>query len=297
MKYSLTSLAPVAVFVGTVAGAPMVNGNCKVVADTSGAVVPGNGSFEAYTDPSGPLLQAAKQASAPAGYKTLFSKDIGASRQSGYLTYRLLDGPTYDVEQCAAHCNSHADCQSFNIFFERDPKFDHDANPGCEDMTPVTNVKCALFSEDLLTNKANNDKQYDGPNNTGFVNVQVGSSGYVKVSELESRPVSHYKGALQNYGSATELGNKAIKDDASYITYKSLNDPTFAVAECAKACTQQQGCVFFNTYTLLANGVSQGPKCALFNQASDASKAVNEGYGHLGDSYTIENSVSYALEQ
>lgn len=60
----------------------------------------------------------------------------------GYMGLYTLT--TYDQTGCANLCNNTANCQGFNVFYERDPTLN--PGPSCTNPTAMTNIKCTLWS-------------------------------------------------------------------------------------------------------------------------------------------------------
>ncbi len=121
--------------------------------------------------------------------------------------------------------------------------------------------------------------------------------------------------AINGYGPPTSLGTNAINaplDCNGYNTYMGFeifNSGTpFDPNLCAAACSAQtaynvahpspgeapQICVFFNTYILYDNGISQGQYCVLYNETWSSSYATNSGYRSGSDQFTIDWSYTYS---
>lgn len=66
----------------------------------------------------------ARQALTPDGWEKSFGDYDGSVQGAGYLSYKTLT--SYDPAECAAFCAETATCTGFNIFIERDPKFNPD---------------------------------------------------------------------------------------------------------------------------------------------------------------------------
>lgn len=122
--------------------------------------------FEAYP----PFATFANFAPTPAGYSRVFT-NLNASVQSPqyqglfYLT-------SYNTTECAALCNTATGCQSFNVFFERDPVID--PAPQCSNPPAQTDIKCTLFGGKISAANATNYGQY----RQNFHVVIAGSNGY-----------------------------------------------------------------------------------------------------------------------
>jgi hypothetical protein len=138
--------------------------------------VPGDGSVDAYRDFNNDLRKAAREATAPSGYKESFVDEAGSTEQIGYLTYKTLD--SYSVDECAAFCDSEKFCLGFNLFFERDPSKDPGAGCPDQDPLPVTNIKCSIYGYPVAKASATNQGQYRGD----FHVVITGSNGKLSSS-------------------------------------------------------------------------------------------------------------------
>jgi hypothetical protein len=114
----------------------------------------------------------AKNAKTPSGYTQAFSNLQGSVEGSGYLSYKLLT--SYDPQACASYCAETDTCTGFNIFIERDPKFNQD-KCSCE-APSITQFKCSIWGQDVKKESATNM----GGNQGGFEVVIVGSNGYNK---------------------------------------------------------------------------------------------------------------------
>jgi hypothetical protein len=117
----------------------------------------------------------AKSAKTPSGYAQAFSNFDGSVSGSGYLGYKTLT--SYDPAVCSAYCDETETCTGFNIFIERDPKF----NPekcSCE-APSIAQIKCSIWGQDIKQETATNK----GQNQAGFEVVIVGSnvSGFAMI--------------------------------------------------------------------------------------------------------------------
>jgi hypothetical protein len=87
----------------------------------------------------------ALNAKTPSGYSQAFSNFDGSVEGSGYLGYKILT--SYDPSACSAYCDETKTCTGFNIFIERDPKF----NPekcSCE-APSIAQFKCSIWGQDI----------------------------------------------------------------------------------------------------------------------------------------------------
>lgn len=110
----------------------------------------------------------AKSAKTPSGYEQAFSNLDASVEGSGYLAYKILT--SYDPAACSAYCDSTETCTGFNIFIERDPKFNPD-QCSCE-APSITQFKCSIWGQDVKNESATNK----GQNQAGFEVVIVGSN-------------------------------------------------------------------------------------------------------------------------
>ena len=240
---------------------------------------------------------AAKNAITPAGYTNTFT-DLSASNNAyGYMGYTTL--PSYDVQSCSAKCDAIEGCQSFNIYFERDPSVDPDQT-NCPNPTSTINIKCVFWGGPVSSSNAVNNGQW----RASYQVAIAGSNGYVNNSIATP----------SGYTGATYLGNAAINalSDCNgantYMGYKLFQNQPFDVSLCAAACSAQtqynlahppaegkpMTCQFFNTYILLRNNQNVGQYCSLYNETWPASTATNVGQYRGSDKYTIAYSYAFS---
>jgi hypothetical protein len=65
----------------------------------------------------------------------------------------------YDTLQCASLCNKRTGCVAFNLYFERDPTLDANAQ-SCPNPPSLTNIKCVFWGAPISDKTATNDGQY-----------------------------------------------------------------------------------------------------------------------------------------
>merc|ERR1712137_740682 len=125
----------------------------------------------------------ANEAKTPSGWTQSFKDLSGSVSGSGYLGYYELT--SYDTAACAAKCTDTKTCTGFNLFIERDPKW----NPrqcSCDKPDSVTRFKCTLWGQDVKKESATNN----GQGQDGFEVVIVGSNGYNKQTYTPPTPPS-----------------------------------------------------------------------------------------------------------
>jgi hypothetical protein len=238
---------------------------------------------------SGVYSTAANTANTPAGWNLSFKNQQAAISTSGYMGYKTYN--TYDPNQCAADCLAATGCQSFNIFFERDPTINPAA--GCANPASTTAIKCSFWGVAFESAALTNQGQW----RADFHVVIAGSNGYELTNP--SFQVPGFNGT--STGTATV---NAPNECGSYITFKSHQgtyDPNLCAADCAAERLNTdpfngQTCRFFTSYQLVKNGQVQAQICALYTRTWDSSYAVNTGYFNGDDVYTIANALSYTYE-
>lgn len=112
---------------------------------------------------------------APSGFDWIFANFMATVEFQGYLgSTTLVD---YDVEICAAKCKNTDKCNSFNLYWQRDPSLL--PGFGCADPEPIYSVRCALYSVvfDVET-PIDNYGQWE----TSFAVVVAASNGYALTS-------------------------------------------------------------------------------------------------------------------
>ncbi|KAH0346568.1 hypothetical protein KCU81_g3943, partial [Aureobasidium melanogenum] len=244
--------------------------------------------FLAYTGYSNPALNAVT----PPGYTNTFTNLQASSNADGYGGFTVL--PSYDVASCAAQCTSRANCQAFNIYFERSPAA---APSNC---TSAATIKCVFWSGAVTSSNALNT----GSTQNNFQIVIAGSNGYV--ASAISVPTE--------YSAPIYLGSNAIQAPLdcngkdTYLGFQTFNT-TFDASRCAAACSAQAAyalahppsdgskpktCQFFNTYMESKNGVAKDQKCVLYSQTWGKSVATNTGYAYGEDVYGVGVSYAYS---
>ncbi|KAI1778788.1 hypothetical protein F4818DRAFT_229574 [Hypoxylon cercidicola] len=246
---------------------------------------------------------AATAAPTPTGYNQTFVNLNSRSQAFGYLGFVIVD--SYDTAGCADQCNDvFQGCQSFNIFFERDPVVA--PARGCRDPPSTTNIKCVFWGGDLTAGTAvDNNGQFL----VDFHVVVAGSNGYTKTAPPE---VPGYEGEPTGNNTIDAPpqdtnGGRGGRGGGTYIGSFIFTDTFFNPQLCAAACDSQtryalanppprgqpQICRFFSTYLIYRNGEPVGQYCALYTRYYSPSFATNSGTRSGGDNIAVRNAFSY----
>jgi len=263
---------------------------------------PGDGSVNAYLKENSALRLAAQAAKAPEGYTQSFKDLTASTEQIGYLTYKNIESTKgYDVDACAAFCDSEKYCLGFNIYYERDPN-------DCDSAKPQTNLKCSIYGYPVAEKSATNQGQFRGD----FQVVITGSNGYSKLDKSKCKPAGPVAGfkAPKDLDAAINapLIQKYGKDYDTYNGMRLFNTNPYDPSLCAAACDAQtefdskhivdkdgnyKPCNFFTSYVLTKNGVPLGTYCALYTQEWTEEYAVNTGYYYGDDVYKVVCAAGY----
>ena len=99
----------------------------------------------------------ANKAPTPDGYAQVF-KNLGTSLQaSNYMGLYTLT--SYDTLTCASKCDQVSGCSAFNVYLERDPTINANAQK-CPNPPSTTNYKCTLWGAPVSSEEATNSRQY-----------------------------------------------------------------------------------------------------------------------------------------
>jgi hypothetical protein len=120
-------------------------------------------------------------------------RDLNASSSANsYLGLYTLS--SYNVSDCAAHCDTTSLCTAFNIYIERDPSQNPSKNDStaptvwgywCPNPSSITNFKCTLWGSNLEASTATNQGEW----REDFHVVVTGSNGYDATNTTIPPPV------------------------------------------------------------------------------------------------------------
>jgi hypothetical protein len=275
--YAFTSITacPTAIEVGTYCGFINPDDPCAAQPNAYGPPTTPD-TVDAFR--SNPVYdELAKSAKTPSGYSQAFS-DLDASVEgSGYLSYKTLT--SYDPAECAAICDKTDTCTGFNIFIERDPKWNPEK---CSCASPsIAQIKCSLWGQDVKKETATNK----GQGRSGFEVIIVSSNGYNKNTYTPP--------SLPGCSKPVDCGHQ-IHDHQPWClgqhTFPGPFDPSLcaAYAQAQNAINKKSGffaswfsamfgnkaaTVQFQASYLEKNGVGFGTHCRLFTKKFSAVEA------------------------
>lgn len=258
-------------------------------------------AFEAYPD----FHKDALTAITPPKYQEVF-RDLNASTSANsYITFYTLE--SYNVTECAAHCDNTNLCTAFNIYIERDPSLNPNTNAtnsayNCPNPPSITNFKCSLWGSSIDASSATNQGGYRDQ----FQVVIAGSNGYDKTNTTTPPSVPGCTPPTSCPGGAISAGGGYHMGSNFYPgPFNPSLCQLYATAQTAKnkAAAQQQGkssyvpCNMFNAYMVHINGVAQGTYCALFDTILTPDWASFTGSWNGGSYFSIDSSWTYSLAQ
>lgn len=213
---------------------------------------------------------------------------------------------SYDTLTCASKCNDITGCVAFNIYFERDPSLDPNAQQ-CPNPPSVTNIKCVWWGVPVSKSTATNSGQY----RDSFEVVIAGSNGYNAI--IEPAEVAGFSAGV-SYGGALNVPNDPVDNQDTYITskfysygYGPYQIQYYAPEVCVHACADQTAYDYNNppssgrpavcnqvvALSLNRNGVPQGMYCSFFTESWGPNYGTTNYVVYAGSVYTVDNVFSY----
>ncbi|KAF9696586.1 hypothetical protein EKO04_005621 [Ascochyta lentis] len=269
--YAFTSdpACPTAIEVGTYCG--FINPDDPCAPQPAGkGVPPTDDTVDGFLN-NGAYKQLATGAKTPTGYEQSFVNLQGATTGNGYLSYKTLD--SYDVATCSKFCDDTDTCTGFNIYIERDPKW----NPhqcSCDNPPSIINYKCSIWGQKVTKDTATNT----GEGRDNFKVVITGSNGYNKGTYTPPTPPSCSK--PQNCGTKLHdqgrycMGQKTFPGPfdpsvcAAYAQKQNEVNRKFGVigAFLSMLGMNKGGCIQFQAAYLEKAGKGFGTHCRLFSK-------------------------------
>lgn len=132
----------------------------------------------------------------PNSYQETFSNlNASVAGAYGYLGFQYIG--SYNAQKCANLCDSMDGCNSFNIYFERDPCLSPAA--ACSNPESTTSIRCSFWSGQVDESSAT----YTGEMRDEFQVLVGGSNGYIRYDGCTNPP-------LPGYSQPEYLGNATI---------------------------------------------------------------------------------------
>ncbi|KAL8700707.1 MAG: hypothetical protein Q9224_000843 [Gallowayella concinna] len=213
---------------------------------------------------------------------------LSASKYMGLTTLK-----TFDPLDCAYLCDRAAGCQAFNLYMERDPTLDPNADD-CPNPPSLTNYKCTLWGAPVVAEQATNKGQW----RDSFEVAITGSNGYNKATPPP--PIEGFVGPASLGGAINAPLDKGTDTYLGFKYFPFSQSQGYDPQTCADACNDQTGynsrhpnadgtfatCSFFNAYALSQNGIPQGLYCSLYSKTWAPSYATNRGQYRGSDRFT-----------
>ncbi|KAF6752071.1 hypothetical protein DFP72DRAFT_906001 [Ephemerocybe angulata] len=193
------------------------------------------------------------------------STDRDASIQgTAYLTFRVIDNSTYNVDTCLDFCSSEPKCVFANLYYEfNNERLDHFDRE-------KSNLKCAIYGDVHTAGQ----QSYSTGNSLTYIQQ---SSGWASKDLLEPDVPEGYElvfGPLDGANNAP-----------GYMGFAFLDK--YDVDACARECNRRGAdgnggaCQYFNIWRAVVSGVPTTYTCSMYFIVADASTAVNTGQGDL----------------
>ncbi|PSN61617.1 hypothetical protein BS50DRAFT_561664 [Corynespora cassiicola Philippines] len=247
--------------------------------------------------------QMALKAQTPSTYDQAFVNLNGAVTGNGYLTYKTLG--SYDVAGCAKFCDETSTCLGFNVFIERDPKWNPD-QCSCtgDDVPSIANYKCSLWGQAVSKDSATNT----GQGLSGFDVIIVASNGYNKKTYTPPTP--------PNTGNPQDCGKKLHNQQPYCMGQKTFPGP-WDPSVCAAYAQKQNdvnrksgiiakllsflglskgGCVQFQAAYLEKDGKGFGTHCRLFTKKFQPKQATLDVSVGAGSKWSCFKSFTWDVD-
>ncbi|CAD0106524.1 unnamed protein product, partial [Aureobasidium uvarum] len=223
----------------------------------------------------------------PTGYVQTFSNLTASNSADQYVGFTLMN--SYDVAGCGQKCTAMDGCNSFNIYYERDPQYDPSV-AGCANPPSTVNVKCVFWGGAVTADNANNFGQM----RDGFNVVIAGSNGYIAGSYAtkllaKATATSSSSAAASATDVAGNIYTLYYSSDSTQGSYSNAQASN-SYADCMTACDADSQCNAF-TYVGGANGVGSGT-CWLKSQLGNPSSSGNNVLSGVRSGKAVSSSSS-----
>ena len=299
--YAFTSIAacPTAIEVGTYCG--FINPDDPCAPQPAGAGTPPKDDTPEGFLNNPEYKKLAVGAKTPTGYQQSFVNLQGATTGGGYISYKTLD--SYDVNACSKFCDDTETCTGFNIYIERDPKW----NPhqcSCSNPPSIINYKCSIWGQKVTKETATNT----GEGRDDFKVVITGSNGYNKGTYTPP--------TIPSCSKPKDCGNK-IHDHPRYCMGQQTFPGPFDPSLCAAFAQKQNeinrikgmwgawlsmwgfnkgACVQFQASYLEQAGKGYGTHCRLFTNKFAPTEATLDISLGGSSSWGCQKSFTYEVD-
>jgi hypothetical protein len=299
--YAFTSAAacPTAIEVGTYCG--FINPDDPCAPQPKGAGTPPKDDTPEGFLNNPEYKNLAVGAKTPTGYQQSFVNLQGATTGGGYISYKTLD--SYDVNACSKFCDDSETCTGFNIYIERDPKW----NPhqcSCTNPPSIINYKCSIWGQKVTKETATNT----GEGRDDFKVVITGSNGYNKGTYTPP--------TIPSCSKPKDCGNK-IHDHPRYCMGQQTFPGPFDPSLCAAFAQKQNeinrikgawgawlsmwgfnkgGCVQFQASYLEQAGKGFGTHCRLFTNKFAPTEATLDISVGGSSNWGCQKSFTYEVD-
>ncbi|KAL8839296.1 MAG: hypothetical protein Q9170_001813 [Blastenia crenularia] len=202
--------------------APQPAGSGPTISPDTVAALQGNQDLQAT----------ATSAPTPDGYSQAFANLDGSLSASKYMGLHTLK--SFDTLGCASLCDQADGCEAFNMYIERDPSVDPNAND-CPNPASTINYKCTLWGAPVAGEEATNKGQW----RDSFQVVIAGSNGYNKASPPD--PVDGFSGPTELGGAINAPLDNGKNTYLGYKYYPFSQSQGYTPSTCSAACKSQTG--------------------------------------------------------
>lgn len=237
----------------------------------------------------------AQSAKTPVGY-------IG-TQNNKQATYQVADQnkgtyelSAYDPSLCSAKCDAASGCQSFTIYFERDPSIKTVSTGGnCNNPPSYTTVGCQLWSGVINKDSAmTNTGQYRGDY---FKTAKAGVNAYTKSTSNDGKGITGYTEKTFPNG---KIGNQYVTADPYAILYTDvLQVDKFDAQNCANVLQNlyPNNGVAFETWRAVRDNTETGQGCIILSRGGFKSDQANDAGQWYGDNKYYAFAPVYYYEK
>ncbi|KAG9560397.1 hypothetical protein KCU71_g8994, partial [Aureobasidium melanogenum] len=187
----------------------------------------------------------------PTNYVSSFVNLNASNSADNYMGYTLMT--SYNAATCGAKCSAINGCNSFNIYFERDPSVNPD-DASCSNPASTVQVKCVFWGGAVTTDNANNYGQWRNQ----FQVLIAGSNGYINsayaAALASGRVPSNAIPRTSQEASAQNTYDIYSGYDSNVGAYSNAH-ASLSYQDCETACDADVNC---NAFTYVGGTGGQG---------------------------------------